>query len=686
MRAGASAERLRAPLAELTADAPAGSASGDDVHDDAPSTSGRPPSFPGGGLRGILRASRDPSSGPRLRRLLLFTSLREFKPSEPFLVELYESRGLGAGTLTNDVFPAWTHARLPALVFVCAVAARFGCRRAVILGTACGMVTVGMTAAFALFARAMNADAPTVLGVPALAWARASQVFAAVAFASHQAFLGIAFSHPSADASFDEASAEGSETRGEAVTRTFPAVAHGVKAATLLATCVSALLGQALARFGAPLASLLALTFATQTGSLLVARAFEKDISISGEEALPRTLPRTSFAVDEGNEGNEGNRLLGSASGSEAVFPERTSVVGSNRRRFAKRTPRSFFFGARAFFRASYLASRAIVADPSVAAWCLWSVASAPTHAFVAANWQTLVTETPGCEETRGDETGAKTFAFGAWLASQRAAACLATLAFGAVAYGALVRSGPGDEQDTKRRRDRSSPPNASRETGGGGTNVGRAASRRDDDDDEARDATEAASSVSSSRNVAFRSGFVNPERSLFAASASLGASACFLLGASLAATRTSAALFVTAFVCVFEAVSSVCAAAVGLEACRAVTRERETNSLAEAVPRATSLAFVFASLSACGYAVDASTQGVTDLLSLDVRRRFEARAAFAAFAAGAFLVFLRARYASRAKTPASLSVTGEAESAAATRASDADDPSARLLVAEDEA
>ena len=191
---------------------------------------------------------------------------------------------------------------------------------------------------------------------------------------------------------------------------------------------------------------------------------------------------------------------------------------------------------------------------------------------------------------------------------------------------------------------------------------------------------------MSSSRNVAFRSGFVNPERSLFAASASLGASACFLLGASLAATRTSAALFVTAFVCVFEAVSSVCAAAVGLEAGRAVTSERTTNSLAEAVPRATSLAFVFASLSACGYAVDASTQGVTDLLSLDVRRRFEARAAFAAFAAGAFLVFLRARYASRAKTPASLSVTGEAESAAATRASDADDPSARLLVAEDEA
>ena len=420
------------------------------------------------------------------------------------------------------------------------------------------------------------------------------------------------------------------------MTRTFPAVAHGVKAATLLATCVSALLGQALARFGAPLASLLALTFATQTGSLLVARAFEKDISISGEEALPRTLA-TTVAADEGNEG-----VLGSASGSEA------SVVGSSR--FAKRTPRSF--GGRAFFRASYLASRAIVADPSVAAWCLWSVASAPTHAFVAANWQTLVTETPGPDGTRGDETGAKTFAFGAWLAAQRAAACLATLAFGAVAYGALIRSGPG-----------------------------RAATRRDDDDDdddEDHDA-EYPARVSSSR----RSGFVNPERSLFAASASLGASACFLLGASLAATRTSAALFVAAFVCVFEATSSVCAAAVGLEAGRAVLRAAPERL---SLPRATSLAFVFAALSACGYAVDVSTQGVTDLLSLDVRRRFEARAAFAAFASGAFLVFLSARFAK----PRSFSETGETESAAATRAplgaSDADDPSARLLVAEDEA
>ena len=158
MRAGASAEPLRVPLVEPTADAPAGSASGDDAHDDAhddaPSTSGRSPSSPSGGLRGILRALRDPSCGPRLRRLLLFTSLREFKPSEPFLVELYETRGLTSGALTRDVFPSWTHARLPALILVCAFAARLGCRRAVILGTVSGMVTVGMTVSFALFVKA----------------------------------------------------------------------------------------------------------------------------------------------------------------------------------------------------------------------------------------------------------------------------------------------------------------------------------------------------------------------------------------------------------------------------------------------------------------------------------------------------------------------------------------------------
>ena len=66
----------------------------------------------------------------------------------------------------------------------------------------------------------MIADAPTVLGVLALAW-RARAKSAAVAFASHQAFLGIAFSDPPPDASFDEASASRG-TRGEAVTRTFP--------------------------------------------------------------------------------------------------------------------------------------------------------------------------------------------------------------------------------------------------------------------------------------------------------------------------------------------------------------------------------------------------------------------------------------------------------------------------------
>ena len=640
MRAGASSERLCAPLAEPTADAPAGSASGDDVHDDAPSTSGRPPSSPGGGLRGILRALRDPSSGPRLRRLLLFTSLREFKPSEPFLVELYEARGLSPGTLTRDVFPTWTHARLPALFFVCAFAARFGCRRAVILGTACGMVTVGMTATFALFACATanatdvaadarsdsvdSVGASTVLGVPGPAWARLSQVFAAFAFASHQAFLAIAFSNAGIDTKTEAGGTQRREgttalchTR-RAVSReedaaaaafSIPAAAHGVKAATLAATCVSAVLGQCLARFGAPLASLVVITFATQTGSLLVARAFEEDLEENTEEDLKEE--ETETAIRSGEERRDGRQ---------------------------RGTPRVWFTKGTRSFRGSAsavcLALRAIAADPSVTAWCLWSIASAPTHAFVAANWQTLVSEAPA----RGDATDAK-FAFGAWLAAQRAAAFLATLAMGAFAYGALGET----ERDTT---DRRSSPFA--------------------------------------------------DRSPFAASASLGAMACFLLGAALAETRTSAALFVAAFVCVFEATSSVCAAAVGIEAGRAMTRASRAPATSRAAPerreeasdatdffsrggrkrsrrlgargRATSLAFVFAALSACGYAVDVSTQGVTDLLSLDVRLRFETRAAVAAAASAAFL----ARRVARAP---------EAPGAfASRRASDDDGPSARLL------
>ena len=502
MRAGASADPLRVPLAEPTVDASAGSASGDDAHDDAPSTSGRPPSSPSGGLRGILRALRDPSCGPRLRRLLLFTSLREFKPSEPFLVELYETRGLTSGALTRDVFPSWTHARLPALILVCAFAARLGCRRTVILGTVSGMVTVGMTVSFALFVKAhvskegqaedeaasdedQHEEALYVFGVPALAWVRLSQAFAAVAFASHQAFLGIAFSTPSPSSSprpyattyvsAPYVSRIGTPTRFDArrireekelvsASKTVPATSHGVKAATLLSTCVSAVIGQALLRSNAPLVSLFAITFLTQTGSLIVVLC-----SFTEEEET-----RVSRADED----------------DEVDAPSLIDVL--------RRTVR---------------ASRAIVSNPSVAAWCLWSVASAPTHAFVATNWQTLVADAGG-----GDETKTRAFAYGAWLAAQKAAAFLATLFVGAFAYGALVRN-----------KGTSSPLAAT--------------------------------------------------TTLASCSFSLGALSFSLLGASFARRTTVVAVFVTFFFCVFEATSSVCAAAVGLGAASASVFETSADA-----------------------------------------------------------------------------------------------------------
>ena len=576
MRAGASADPLRVPLAEPTVDAHTGSASGDDAHDDAPSTSGRPPSSPSGGLRGILRALRDPSCGPRLRRLLLFTSLREFKPSEPFLVELYETRGLTSGALTRDVFPSWTHARLPALILVCAFAARLGCRRTVILGTVSGMVTVGMTVSFALFVKAhvskegqaeheaasdedQHEEALYVFGVPALAWVRLSQAFAAFAFASHQAFLGIAFSTPSPSprsyattyVSAPYVSRIGTPTRFDArrireekelvsASKTVPATSHGVKAATLLSTCVSAVIGQALLRSNAPLVSLFAITFLTQMGSLIVVLC-----SFTEEE-------ETRVSRDDEDD--------------EVDAPSLIDVL--------RRTVR---------------ASRAIVSDPSVAAWCLWSVASAPTHAFVAANWQTLVADKVG-----GDETKTRAFAYGAWLAAQKAAAFLATLFVGAFAYGALVRN-----------KGTSSPLAAT--------------------------------------------------TTLASCSFSLGALSFSLLGASFARRTTVVAVFVTFFFCVFEATSSVCAAAVGLGAASASGFETSADASERvgdggsasfrgekksARRRATSLAFVFASLSAFGYLVDVGTQGVTDLRKLGVRERFETRAAFVSIASAAFGAF----------------------------------------------
>ena len=595
MRAGASVDPLRVPLAEPTADASAGSASGDDAHDDAPSTSGRPPSSPSGGLRGILRALRDPSCGPRLRRLLLFTSLREFKPSEPFLVELYETRGLTSGALTRDVFPSWTHARLPALILVCAFAARLGCRRTVILGTVSGMVTVGMTVSFALFVKAHvskegqaedeaasdedpNEQALYVFGVPALAWVRLSQAFAAVAFASHQAFLGIAFSTPSpspsprsyasAYVSAPYVSRIGTPTRFDArrireekelvsASKTVPATSHGVKAATLLSTCVSAVIGQALLRSNAPLVSLFAITFLTQMGSLIVVLC-----SFTEEE-------ETRVSRDDEDD--------------EVDAPSLIDVL--------RRTVR---------------ASRAIVSDPSVAAWCLWSVASAPTHAFVAANWQTLVADKVG-----GDETKTRAFAYGAWLAAQRAAAFLATLFVGAFAYGALVTHHSREEEEEEEEEGETSetsarPPRAATTT-------------------------------------------------LASCSFSLGALSFSLLGASFARRTTVVAVFVTFFFCVFEATSSVCAAAVGLGAASASGFETSADASERvgdggsasfrgekksARRRATSLAFVFASLSAFGYLVDVGTQGVTDLRKLGVRERFETRAAFVTIASAAFGAF----------------------------------------------
>ena len=82
---------------------------------DANASAARPVVVPGGGLGSVAAALRDRRAGRQLALLFLFTALHNFKPSEPFLVEHYASRGVPPRRAFRDVFPVFTYARLPAL-------------------------------------------------------------------------------------------------------------------------------------------------------------------------------------------------------------------------------------------------------------------------------------------------------------------------------------------------------------------------------------------------------------------------------------------------------------------------------------------------------------------------------------------------------------------------------------------
>ena len=66
-------------------------------------------------LMTALHDSGDGGCGRQLALLIAFALLHNFKPSEPFLVELYDAHGIPSREVFTRLFPVWTYARLPSL-------------------------------------------------------------------------------------------------------------------------------------------------------------------------------------------------------------------------------------------------------------------------------------------------------------------------------------------------------------------------------------------------------------------------------------------------------------------------------------------------------------------------------------------------------------------------------------------
>ena len=293
----------------------------------------------GGGAGDIVAALRDPSSGRQLALLLLFTALHNFKPSEPFLVEFWSSRGVSTREAVARVLPVFAYARLPALALVVLATRAVGCKPTVVVGATCACATVAAT-----------------LAVPASAPLLASQALAAVSFAAHQAAAGLAFATLPPER--------------------FPAAAHALKAVTMASNCVSALVGQLAREAEAPLVALFVVSLVAQALSVVPAAALAPD-----EDDERRRVDQ-----DEREDGRVGT----------GTIP--LGTLGTS-----------------------------ILADPTLALWCAWSVACAPAHASAASTWQALA-RLPGADGEARNRNGY-------FLAAQYAAAGFISVRVGGMAY-----------------------------------------------------------------------------------------------------------------------------------------------------------------------------------------------------------------------------------------------------------
>ena len=325
-----------------------------------------------GGFRALLAATRAPSSP--LPTLLLFLLLHDFRPSEPFLVEHYvRALGVDATYVAERVFPLFTYARMPCLAIV-ALWSSAGRRRRGGGRRCLAVVIAGACASVLATTLTLSISSISSIGGGARASATASEPSARVVavLATSQTLVAFAFASHQALIGW---LFQSSVARGGGA---LAAATHGVKAAALLASGASALFGQAMRASGAPLEALFATTACVSVVAVAVAARLRAD-------------------------DDDATRSSSSPEGRRVVV-----VVRARPRRDG-----GFARTARAMPRDAWL-------------WCAWSVACAPSHAYVASNWQALASTAGG--QTAGGFNGY-------FSSAQYALAAIATMALGRGAY-----------------------------------------------------------------------------------------------------------------------------------------------------------------------------------------------------------------------------------------------------------
>ncbi|CAI7901959.1 unnamed protein product [Closterium sp. NIES-54] len=323
----------------------------------------------------------------------LFSFLRWFKPSEPFLVDFMVSKGLSNADVYHKVFPVWVFSQLPALLLVSLLSKLIGCKSTVAIGAILGFATTALTiaaptvtspphppsyhstdtaAATATFNATAAAQTPDRL-LP-LTFLQTSQVTFALSFAAHSAFAALSLA---------------SLPRSH-----YTLASHGNHAATLAGSCLSGLLGRVMARH-VSLLVLFIVSLVCQFLSVVVAvllRPAAADVGLEtekGAESRARTreesrrVSRNKCRAESGGEKGADTR-------SEQGHKHITSV----------RYPCLTLHPISTLLRSILIATASVAADvchaltaSTVLSWSCWAILTNSVHRMVMTYWLSLVKE-----------------------------------------------------------------------------------------------------------------------------------------------------------------------------------------------------------------------------------------------------------------------------------------------------